>query len=129
MNCRKRQAGKAPQPEVPIWDNPWHTPDGKFMPEVLNAQDMMVMITQGDVTDHAAENLAESDRGVALYRRTLLEQVDRVERGEDPLGVVRDPAKNSPWIELPIERHLGYTFTGVPATTTYAFPDREVVPT
>ncbi|HVA25891.1 MAG TPA: hypothetical protein VMW62_16045 [Chloroflexota bacterium] len=77
--------------------------------------------------DHAAENLGESDRGVALYRKTLLEQVDRVERGEDPLGVVRDPAKNSPWIEVPVERHLGYALGGVPATTTYVAPEREVV--
>lgn len=127
MNCRKREDGKPREIPAPIWENPWQTPDGQFMPEVLNAQDMMVMITQGDITDHAAENLAESDRGVALYRRTLLEQIERVERGEDPLGVVRDPSKNSPWIELPVERHLGYGFTGVPASTTYSFPEREVV--
>lgn len=127
LNCRQRD-GAAPRPPVPpIWDNPWQTPDGEYMPEILNAQDMMVMITQGDITDHSLENLAESDRGVALYRRTLLEQVERVERGEDPLGVVRDPRKNSPWIEFPIERHLGYTFTGVPASTTYTYPEREAV--
>ncbi len=97
------------------------------MPEILNAQDMMVMVTQGEITDHTVEHLGESDRGVALYRRTLLEQIERVERGEDPLGVVRDPAKNSPWITLPIERHLGYTFTGVEASAAYSFPEREVV--
>lgn len=127
MNCREREVGAPHTTEVPIWENPWQTPDGKFMPEVLNGQDMMVMITQGDVTDHTVENLGESDRGVALYRRTLLEQIDAVERGEDPLGVVRDPAKNDPWIELPVERHLGYTLSGVQASTTYDFPDREVV--
>ena len=65
MNCRKREDGKPPRAEAPIWENPWQTPDGQFMPEILNAQDMMVMITQVEITDHTAENLAESDRGVA----------------------------------------------------------------
>jgi len=127
VNCREREPGQAPRTESPVWENPWQNADGKFMPEVLNAQDMMVMITQGSITDHAAENLGECDRGVALYRRTLLEQIDKVERGEDPLGVVRDPAKNDPWIELPIERDLGYALNGVQATTSYDVPDREVV--
>ena len=129
LNCREREAGKAPRAVSPIWDNPYLTPDGKYMPEILNAQDMMVMVSQGDITDHTVENLAESDRGVALYRKTLLEQVDRVERGLDPLGVVRDPAQNTPWIELPVEKHLGYAFDGVAASTTYDFPEREVAVT
>jgi 5,5'-dehydrodivanillate O-demethylase len=124
VNARDDQPART---NSPIWDNPWQTPDGKFMPEVLNAQDMMVMVTQGEITDHTLENLAESDRGVALYRRTLHEQVDRVERGEDPLGVVRDPKKNEPFIELPVERHLGYSLGGAQATTAYVIPDREVV--
>jgi 5,5'-dehydrodivanillate O-demethylase len=89
---------------------------------MLNAQDMMVMITQGAITDHNAENLATSDRGVVLYRRTLLEQLERVERGEDPLGVVRDPAKNTPWIEIPMEREAGYSLTGTRASSAYDFP-------
>jgi hypothetical protein len=34
----------------------------------------------------------------------LHEQLDRVERGEDPMGVVRDPAENTPYLKLPIEQ-------------------------
>jgi 5,5'-dehydrodivanillate O-demethylase oxygenase subunit len=124
-NSRKRESGKPPQTEVPVWDNPWCTQAGDFIPEQLNAQDMMVMITQGDVTDHAAEHLGRSDRGVVLYRETLLQQMERVAKGEDPLGVVRDPAKNTPWIDLPIERRLGYTFQGVQSSAVYDYPQTE----
>jgi 5,5'-dehydrodivanillate O-demethylase oxygenase subunit len=122
-NSRRARSGVAPRKEVPIWENKWTGPDGKFTPEMLNAQDMMVMITQGPITDHAAENLATSDRGVILYRRTLLQQLERVERGEDPLGVVRDPAKNTPCIDLPMEREVGYSLTGTRASTAYEFPE------
>jgi 5,5'-dehydrodivanillate O-demethylase oxygenase subunit len=104
--------------------NPPRTPDGKFMPGTVNGQDMMVEITQGPMTDHSLEHLGESDRGVALFRRTLLEQVERVERGEDPIGVVRDPAKNTPFIRLPTEQSLGYEMSGVlnSVTTGYYYP-------
>lgn len=40
---------------------------------------------------------------------------------------MRDPAKNTPWIELPVEKHLGYTLGGAAATVAYEIPDREVV--
>ena len=128
-NSRRCPPGKTPRAEVPIWDNAYIGPDGKYMPELLNAQDMMVMVTQGPITDHSAENLATSDRGVVLYRRTLLEQVDRVERGEDPLGVVRDPAKNTPWIDLPIESETNYSLAGVRASSAYDFPEAEAAVT
>ncbi len=64
---------------------------------------MMVWVTQGPITDHSLEHLGESDRGVALYRRTLLEEADRVARGEDPMGVIRDPAEQEPFLRLPLE--------------------------
>jgi len=120
-------AGTPVSKRVPLAENPWCTPEGKYMPEVINAQDMMAWVSQGPITDHAAEHLGESDRGVALYRRTLDEQLERVERGEDPMGVVRDPAKNTPYIQLPIEAHLGYSLEGAPASSTYIFPKREVI--
>jgi hypothetical protein len=39
--------------------------------------------------------LGASDRGIVLYRRMLFEQIDRVERGEEPtIAMVRDPKQN-----------------------------------
>ena len=126
-DAKQPGAGERASGNVPLVENPWQSPEGKFYPERVNAQDMMVWVTQGPITDHRLENLGESDRGVALYRRTLLDEVERVERGEDPMGVVRDPAKNTPFIKLPIERRLGYTLTGAQTSATYEFPERDVV--
>jgi len=111
--ARELNSGEVPTKEIPIVDNPWRTPEGEYMLDTINGQDMMVMVTQGTITDHTLENLGESDRGVALYRKTLLEEIERVERGEDPMGVVRDPAKNTPFIQLPKEEVVGYVLTGV----------------
>lgn len=122
-NCRPRKEGAPPQAEVSLWENPWANEEGRYIPEQLNAQDMMVMISQGEITDHTLENLAESDRGVVLYRRTLLREMERVEAGEDPIGVIRDPAENTPWLELPIEQELSFGFQGVQASAAYAAPD------
>ena len=127
-NCRPIEPGKPKPNEIPLWENPWANAEGRYMPDQLNAQDMMVMISQGPITDHTAENLAESDKGVVLYRRTLLREIEKVERGEDPLGVVRDPAKNTPWLDLPIEREVSFAFQGVQASATYDFPDVELAP-
>ena len=50
----------------------------------------MAWETQGPITDRSVEHLSYSDRGVVLLRRTMFEQMERVARGEDPLGVIRD---------------------------------------
>lgn len=123
-DANELEPDQSPETIRSITHNPWHTPDGKFMPNTVNGQDMMVEITQGAMTDHGRENLGESDRGVAMYRKTLLEQAAMVERGEDPLGVVRDPSKNTPFIQLPSERSLGYALSGVlnSVTTEYYYP-------
>jgi 5,5'-dehydrodivanillate O-demethylase len=53
------------------------------------------------MSDRPNEHLGRSDRGVAMVRQRLLEEMERVQRGEDPKATVRDPdvAKH---IELPI---------------------------
>ena len=58
-------------------------------------QDRVVWETQGEIFDRSQETLGASDRGIVMFRRMLAEQIERVERGEEPtVAVVRDPAKN-----------------------------------
>ena len=64
----------------------------------------MTWVTQGAIADRTREHLTASDRGIVLLRELLFEQLARLERGLDPLGVVRDPAENQ-IIELPQERN------------------------
>jgi hypothetical protein len=52
-----------------------------------------------------------------LYRRILFEAMEKVARGEDPMGVIRDPARNQPMIEIPRERE-GYQSFRVDPTST-----------
>jgi nitrite reductase/ring-hydroxylating ferredoxin subunit len=52
--------------------------------------DWEAQVGQGPITLHSEENLAASDRGVRMCRQLLRNQIDRVENGDDPLGVVFD---------------------------------------
>jgi len=37
-----------------------------------------------------------------------MEQMERVARGEDPVGVIRDPSVNCPMLEIPRERSVNH---------------------
>ena len=67
----------------------------------------MAQESQGAIYDRSNENLGVSDRGIVLFRKMLLEQIERVERGEDPtVAVVRDPQRGMidfPGITSPVE--------------------------
>jgi 5,5'-dehydrodivanillate O-demethylase len=74
---------------------PMKTPEGEYDLQSFFSQDQMAQETQGEIYDRCNENLGTSDRGIVMYRRMLLEQIERVEKGEEPdVGVVRDPANN-----------------------------------
>jgi len=49
---------------------------------------------QRAIAVHALENLATSDTGIAMLRRTLREQIKRVSDGLDPMNVIRDERLN-----------------------------------
>jgi 5,5'-dehydrodivanillate O-demethylase len=61
---------------------------------MVSAQDSMAWETQGPVTDRTQERLGVEDEGIIILRRLLKEQIENVQNGRDPIGMIRDPAKN-----------------------------------
>jgi 5,5'-dehydrodivanillate O-demethylase len=57
-------------------------------------QDRAAQESQGPIYDRTTEHLGATDRGVILLRRLYKESIEAVEKGFDPMGVVRDPSKN-----------------------------------
>jgi 5,5'-dehydrodivanillate O-demethylase oxygenase subunit len=58
------------------------------------AQDAMAWETQGAITDRTSERLGAGDEGIITLRRLLKEQIEIVQKGLDPIGIIRDPEKN-----------------------------------
>jgi len=99
---------------VHVYDVPYRDENGEFIVDNIDGQDMMAWITQGPIADRTRENLGASDKGVALYRRVLKRELKKIEEGKDPMGVVRDPARNIR-IELPNERRKHHNSDGFEA--------------
>jgi len=100
---RKRPEGAEPKPNQVSHDAVMYNQLGIVDAPAVIMQDEMGWIGQGPISDRTQEHLATSDKGVILYHNLILENIAKVERGEDPMGVVRDPAKNEPYIEIGIE--------------------------
>jgi 5,5'-dehydrodivanillate O-demethylase len=78
---------------VKSYKNP---PDGlhplaRFTLDEVQAQDHMAWETQGPIADRTRERLATSDRGVVMLREMVMREIGRVQQGQDPKGVMRDP--------------------------------------
>jgi 5,5'-dehydrodivanillate O-demethylase len=58
------------------------------------------------------EKLGTTDRGVILFRKMLEREIANVAGGEDPMGVIRDPAKNTV-IDLHTEYDKGMNSDGM----------------
>jgi 5,5'-dehydrodivanillate O-demethylase len=100
---RPRKPGEEPKPFVAVRESVHYNELGLVDAPMVIVQDEMAWIGQGPISDRTQEHLATSDKGVILYHNLILENIEKVARGEDPLGVVRDPAKNTPMIDVGIE--------------------------
>jgi 5,5'-dehydrodivanillate O-demethylase len=76
-------------------------------------QDFTMLETQGSIAAREAEHLATSDRGVALLRTLLKREIEKVQQGLDPIGVIRDP-----------DHDLVDTYIGIYIEMMQRFPPR-----
>ena len=56
--------------------------------------------------DRTSEHLGVSDEGVILLRRLYKECIEAVQKGEDPVGIIRDPTINEIIRLVPGEHRL-----------------------
>lgn len=80
--------------DAPFAPFPLRDAAGEYRLDQVLAQDAMAWESQGAVADRTEENLGSSDRGIAMYRRLMRDQIAAMRNGKDPLGTVRDPSAN-----------------------------------
>lgn len=69
-------------------------PYTRFRMDAVQAQDHMAWETQGPICDRTGERLTSSDRGIVMLREVMMREMKKVRQGADPMGVIRDPARN-----------------------------------
>jgi len=90
-----------PDVDPPYEYRPLKDESGEYCWSVVSAQDSMAWETQGPITDRTQEHLGFADRGIVMLRKLLRQQIEIVQKGGDPLGVIRDPDK-AKFVELPV---------------------------
>jgi 5,5'-dehydrodivanillate O-demethylase len=100
--------------KVHVYEVPYKDAKGEFIMDNIDGQDMMAWITQGAIADRSREHLGASDKGVAMYRRVLKREMKKVQAGQDPMGLLRDPSRNT-CIALPTEKKKHHNSDGFAA--------------
>ncbi len=94
MRLNSERAERQGSNDIPVDYVVTKSEDGDFHMETFPSQDAMAWETQGPVFDRTSEMLGESDRGITLYRKMLIDQIRVVQQGGDPLALVRDHDAN-----------------------------------
>lgn len=90
------------QEAIPCWQAPVKDAEtGRWISSHVMNQDFIAWVGQGTIADRSLEHLGESDRGVILIRKRLMDDLQAVAAGNDPMATIRDPAANHR-VHLPI---------------------------
>jgi 5,5'-dehydrodivanillate O-demethylase oxygenase subunit len=114
---------------IPVrYVKPYKDPGGRMHPNTkfrmtgdVQAQDHMAWETQGPIADRTIERLATSDKGIIMLRQMVKREIERVEKGEDPLNVFR--AEDHGPVDTNLEesiRDLGKWRGATPPPSEYA---------
>ncbi|HEV8020407.1 MAG TPA: Rieske 2Fe-2S domain-containing protein [Candidatus Lustribacter sp.] len=95
----KRKPGAAPLP-ITVKFSELFGADGKLVADTIPKQDMTGWIGQGPISDRTREHLTASDKGVILFHKLLYDNMDLIERGDDPMGIIRDRDENEPMVDI-----------------------------
>ena len=87
--------------DSPVEQYPIRDEDGEYRLDQVLVQDAAAWEMQGPVMDRSQEHLGAADKGIAIFRRLLREQIEIVEGGGTPLGVV-EAGRQGPVIELDV---------------------------
>ena len=78
------------QDNVPAWESPIRDAQGQWITSHVINQDIVAWAGQGRITDRTKENLRSSDLGITMMRQRFFEEIEAVQAGRDPKGVIRD---------------------------------------
>jgi len=95
------------------WEPLQYDEAGRVIATYITRQDEMAWAAQGPISDRTTEHLGTSDKGIQLYRKVILENIERVRRGEDPMAVIRDAEVNFPMITIDRKSTLAAFKVGV----------------
>ena len=90
-----------------FFEIPTRDANGEYLLDIINVQDVMAWETQGPIAQRHLEKLGTTDVGVIHFRNMLKRELANVAAGRDPMGTVRDPAKNTV-IQFALERNKAH---------------------
>jgi 5,5'-dehydrodivanillate O-demethylase len=83
------------QERIPYWYSPIKDEKtGRWITSHVMNQDFVAWVGQGKTSDRWNEHLGESDRGIIMIRRRLLDDIKLVADGGEPKATIRDEEAN-----------------------------------
>ena len=101
LQCFLPPEGENASEEIPCYEICLKDDRGDWNLQQIRVQDHMVCLAQGEIMDRTNEHLGVSDEGIIAYRKALLEELDTLEDGGEPMNIFHDPLRDE-YIELPV---------------------------